>query len=101
MTNAVAVLYVGLASWFVPHKAVVHGHWTCASRTLPRGTVVLVTERHNGLSVVCEVADFGAGHKPTREGVIIDLAKDAFAKLDGLELGRADVTVEILTKGAK
>ena len=71
---------------------------TCASRLWPKNTVLRVTERHNGLSVVVVVDDWGPGRAPTANGVIIDLSPAAFEVLAGLELGHAEVTVEVVDK---
>ena len=88
----------GLASWFVPHHDIRDGKMTCASRLWPKNTVLRVTERHNGLSVVVVVDDWGPGRAPTANGVIIDLSPAAFEVLAGLELGHAEVTVEVVDK---
>lgn len=96
MTNTVAIISIGLASWFHPHRETAGGYPVCASRTIPRGSLVKITERHNGSCVVCRVDDWG----PAKwTGCIIDLSPAAFEALDGLTLGRADVTIEVLTRG--
>ena len=72
------------------------GVWTCASRTLPRGTKLRVTEIHNRLAVLVVVDDYGPNARLAAQGVTLDLCRDAFAVLAGHELGRAEVTVEII-----
>lgn len=66
---------------------------TCASRKWPCGTRLRFTEIHNGLSVVVTVADVNPRGK-----CVADLSAAAFEKLDGLPLGIAEVTVEVLPK---
>ena len=89
MTNALQILC--LCSWY--HCAQPNG---CASWSYPIGTMLRVTERHNGSSVIVKVVERGPGRKPLSEGVVVDLSKEAFGKLDGLELGHCEVTVKPL-----
>jgi rare lipoprotein A len=63
---------------------------TAAHRTLPFGTRVRVTNRHNGRSVVVRINDRG----PFLRGRIIDLTPAA-ARAIGMS-GLAPVTIEIL-----
>ncbi|MFN2607478.1 MAG: septal ring lytic transglycosylase RlpA family protein [Acidimicrobiales bacterium] len=71
----------GVASWFAFTKG------TCASRTIPRGTVVTVTRPATGASVTCKVADWGPGDTNR----IIDLSPDVFAALSNPGTGLLDV----------
>ena len=63
---------------------------SCAHRTLPKGTLVKVTNAANGTSVTCTVTDRG----PYVDGRIIDLAKSDFERLSGSHVGVIDVLVE-------
>ena len=96
MTNAVTIISIGLASWFHPHRTTAHGHLVCDSRVYAKGTLLKITERHNGSQVVVVVDDFGPRKDLYHDGVIVDLCPEAFEKLDGKELGRAEITLEVL-----
>lgn len=61
----------------------------CAHKTLPRGTVVTITNVSNGRSATCVVTDRG----PYGPGRIIDLDDDTFAQLAPLSTGIIDVTI--------
>ena len=61
----------------------------CAHKTLPRGTVVTVTNVANGATATCVVTDRG----PYGGGRIIDLDDDTFAQLAPLSIGVIDVTI--------
>jgi len=63
---------------------------TAASRDLPLGTHVTVTNQENGKSVDVKVNDRG----PYVDGRVIDLSKKAAEKLDMKDDGVAPVTVE-------
>ncbi|MCU1451639.1 MAG: hypothetical protein JWP02_3809, partial [Acidimicrobiales bacterium] len=56
---------------------------TCAHKTLPKGTVVTITNLSTGATASCTVADRG----PYADGMIIDLAKDVFTRLAPLSQG--------------
>ena len=94
MTNIVQILC--LASWY--HCAQPNG---CASWSYPIGTMLRVTERHNGSSVVVKVVERGPAKWLVREGVLLDLSEQAFKQLDGIELGHAEVTVTKLNTTRK
>lgn len=64
--------------------------YTAASRDLPLGTVVTVTNRENGKSVDVRINDRG----PTRPDRIIDVSEQAARDLGMEEAGVAPVTVE-------
>lgn len=65
---------------------------TAAHRTLPFGTMVLVTDVATGASVVVRINDRG----PFLKGRILDLSAGAARKL-GME-GRGTVTAELVVK---
>ena len=63
---------------------------TCASRTFPRGTYLLVTNLYNSRTVVCRVNDYGP---EIWTGRIIDLSRGSFSQVDSL--GRGTIPVEL------
>jgi rare lipoprotein A len=63
---------------------------TAAHRTLPFGTMVLVTNVHNGKSVVVRITDRG----PYGRGRIIDVSRAAAVELDMIGSGTAKVSVD-------
>jgi rare lipoprotein A len=62
---------------------------TAAHRTLPFGTKVLVTNHHNGKTVIVRITDRG----PYGRGRIIDLSRAAARELDMISAGTAMVSV--------
>lgn len=64
--------------------------FTAAHRTLPFGTMLLVTNIRNGRSVVVRVTDRG----PYGRGRIIDVSRAAALKLDMMKSGTTMVRVE-------
>lgn len=72
-----------------------HSKLTAAHKTLPFGTVVIVTNEDNGKSVEVKVNDRG----PFVEGRIIDLSKSAAERIDMISSGLAKVTVKIKDAG--
>lgn len=66
---------------------------TCAHRTLPLGTRLLVTNTENDKSVIVTVNDRG----PFVDSRMIDLTKAAAKKLGFLNEGEAEVTIEIIS----
>ena len=62
---------------------------TAAHRTLPFGTRVLVTNHHNGKTVLVRITDRG----PYGRGRIIDLSRAAARELDMVNAGTAMVSV--------
>jgi len=62
---------------------------TAGHRTLPFGTKVLVTDHHNGKTVVVRITDRG----PYRRGRIIDVSRAAARQLDMIDSGTAVVSV--------
>lgn len=66
---------------------------TAAHRTLPMGTRVRVTNKHNGRSVEVRINDRGPyGNK----GRIIDVSEAAAKRLDMIDAGVVPVRVEVL-----
>ena len=63
---------------------------TAAHRTLPFGTMVLVTNVRNGRTVVVRIVDRG----PYGRGRIIDLSRSAARELDMISAGTAVVSIE-------
>ncbi|PIE52506.1 septal ring lytic transglycosylase RlpA family lipoprotein [Candidatus Fermentibacteria bacterium] len=63
---------------------------TCAHRTLPFGTVLLVTNLDNGLSATVRVNDRG----PYISGRIIDLSRGAASVLGIISTGTAQVELK-------
>lgn len=63
---------------------------TAAHRTLPFGTMVLVTNLGNGRSVVVRIVDRG----PHGPGRIIDVSRAAAIELDMIDSGATMVSVE-------
>jgi len=68
---------------------------TAAHKTLPLPTYVRVTRKSNGHSVIVKVNDRG----PFHTGRIIDLSYAAASRLDLLQAGSAEVTVEAIDPG--
>ncbi len=66
-------------------------HFTAAHRTLPFGTRLVVTNRHNGRSVIVTVNDRG----PHRKGRIIDLSPAAARELGMQRAGLVPVEIRI------
>ena len=75
----------GAASWF---SAAASGE--CAHRTLPKGTVVRVTNTANGRAILCTVTDRG----PYIDGRVIDLSRPDFERIAGAHVGVIDVMIE-------
>ena len=90
MTNILLAAHM-VASWY---NSPFHG-MTCATRDFPVGTHLRITEIHNRISVVVVVKERGPALWVLRrdQRVKIDLSKEAFERLDGIELGHCDVTV--------
>jgi rare lipoprotein A len=72
-----------------------HSKLTAAHKTLPFGTKVRVTNLANKKTVEVIINDRG----PYVDGRIIDLSKSAAEKLDFINQGLADVTVEVIDAG--
>ena len=65
---------------------------TAAHKTLPLGTMLLVTNLENGKSVKVKVNDRG----PFIKGRIIDLSRSSFAKIGDTEEGILSVKIETI-----
>lgn len=65
---------------------------TAAHHSLPFGTLVRVTNKENGRSVVVRVND----RVPRRSKTAIDLSRGAFTQIAPLERGRVPVSVEVI-----
>lgn len=65
---------------------------TAAHKTLPFGTRVVVTNLKNGKTVTVRINDRG----PFVKGRIIDLSRAAFAKIENLEKGLAEVNIRVV-----
>lgn len=74
----------GEASWYQTFDG------TCAHKTIPKGTILTVTNLTTGATVKCRVADRG----PYIEGRIVDLDKELFAAIARVSSGVADVRIE-------
>lgn len=72
-----------------------HSKLTAAHKSLPFGTVIRVTNLKNNLSVEVTVNDRG----PYVDGRIVDLSKSAAEKLEFINIGLADVQVEVIDAG--
>lgn len=72
-----------------------HAKLTAAHKTLPFGTKVRVTNTANKKTVDVVINDRG----PYVDGRVIDLSKSAAEKLDFIQQGLADVTVEVIDAG--
>ena len=68
--------------------------FTCATWRFPIGSKLHIVESHNGSAVDVIVTDKPAKRFLNR----IDLSPAAFNKLDGLDLGLADVSVKLIKK---
>lgn len=67
---------------------------TCASRTFPRGTFLLVKNLRNSRTVVCRVNDYGP---EAWTGRIIDLSRGSFREIDSLGAGTAPVELRVVS----
>lgn len=95
-------IYTGKASWYgrdFHNKKTASGvnydmyTFTAAHRTLPLGTVVKVTDQHNGKSVMVCITDRG----PYVQGRIIDLSYAAAKKLNLEDRGVGRVALEVMS----
>lgn len=74
----------GVASWFHAPRG------TCAHKSIKKGTVVIVIRPATGAVVTCKVTDRG----PYIDGRVIDLSRDTFVALAGVDVGVIDVRIE-------
>jgi len=82
-TAAPASSQEGGASWYAYNPG------ECAHQTLPKGTVVTITNLSNGATATCTVTDRG----PYGDGRIIDLDKGTFAQLADPSAGIIQVRI--------
>lgn len=68
---------------------------TCAHRTLPFGTTLLVKNKRNGKEVVVKVTDRG----PFRKGAVIDLSMAAARHIDMIRDGICPVEISMVDPG--
>jgi rare lipoprotein A len=90
--------FTGIASWYGIHE---QGHkmangkpfdrfaFTAASKTLPLGTNILVTNLKTKQTVIVEITDRG----PWVKGRILDLSEKASKQIDCSDLCKVQVTV--------
>lgn len=95
---------VGIASWYgreYQGRLTASGEpfdmnkYTAAHRTLPFGSVILVTNLANGKKVKCTVNDRG----PFKKNRILDISYKAAKNLDMLTKGEAKVGITVLSYG--
>ena len=65
---------------------------TAAHKSLPFGTKVIVTNLKNGKTVTVRINDRG----PFVKGRIIDLSRAAFAKIENIDKGLAEVKIRVV-----
>lgn len=65
---------------------------TAAHRDLPFGSIVKVTNKRNGKSVIVRINDRG----PFVKGRIIDLSKSAFSHIENLSSGLINVQIDVV-----
>lgn len=70
---------------------------TAASWAYPLGTLVRVTNRATGASVVVRINDRGPAKRLYRKGRIIDLTKTAFARIAPISAGIIHIKVEVIS----
>lgn len=69
-----------------------HNLKTAAHKKVPFGSIVKVTNRSNGKSVVVKINDRG----PFVKGRVIDLSKSAFISIGNPAAGLIDVKIEVI-----
>lgn len=92
-STGTAFAQCGGASWYALHSKTASGErmnpsaLTAAHRSLPFGTKVRVTNKHNGKSVVVRINDRG----PFIRGRVIDLSKAAARQIGMISRGHASI----------
>ncbi len=71
---------------------------TCAMWDVPFNTLIKVTNKTNGKSVVVRVNDRGPAKRLVSHGRVIDLTKKAFSNIADLKEGLVEVEAIILPK---
>ncbi|HVV85273.1 MAG TPA: septal ring lytic transglycosylase RlpA family protein [Kofleriaceae bacterium] len=103
-SRAAPLHQVGKASWYggkLAGRRTASGErfdehaMSAAHRTLPFGTLVRVTNRANGRSVVVRINDRG----PYGGGLIIDVSRAAAEKLDMVRAGVVPCEVDVVRLG--
>lgn len=104
--TASAAAFSGKASWYGTEsgsRTATGEHFngrsaTCAHRTLPFGTILLVTNRSNGRSARCRVNDRG----PARwTGRVLDVSHAVAVQLGMIQAGVVNVEFHIVGHNAK
>ena len=72
-----------------------------AHRSLPFGSVVRITNLHNGRKVTLRIIDRGPYGRNRRKGCIIDVSKGAARRLRFVEQGLVPVRVDIVRLGER
>ena len=75
---------------FLEHK---EEHFCAASKQFKMGSILKVTNRANGRSVLVKVMDRGGFAKYQRA---VDLSKHCFAHISDVDLGVVDVDIEVV-----
>jgi hypothetical protein len=101
-SSANGPVLVGVATWYgdyfhgrVMRNGERYNMWdptTLACNSLPLGTMVRVTHRGTGESIVARVTDTGAFKAP----IVVDLSRAGFAQLADNRVGVIPVTVEVV-----
>jgi rare lipoprotein A len=65
---------------------------TAAHKKLPFGSIVKVTNKNNGRSVIVRINDRG----PFVKGRVIDLSKSAFSRIGSLSSGLVNVKIDVI-----
>ena len=98
---------VGVASWYAEFSPGINettanmeifdsSQLTCAIWDVPFDTMIRVTNLENAKSIVVRVNDRGPAKRLVREGRIIDLTREAFARIADLGEGLIKVRIEIM-----
>lgn len=90
---------VGMASWYSPRRTASgegmdKDRQTCAMRKKGYGSSYEVCNVNNGRCIVVRHNDFGPSKRHFREGRIIDLSLEAFAKIADQKEGLIKVTIQ-------
>jgi rare lipoprotein A len=69
-----------------------HNLETAAHKKMPFGSIVKVTNKNNGRSVIVRINDRG----PFVKGRVIDLSKSAFSRIGSLSSGLVNVKINVI-----
>ncbi|MDD5060370.1 MAG: septal ring lytic transglycosylase RlpA family protein [Candidatus Omnitrophica bacterium] len=92
----------GLASWYnhgLTASGEKYGKYTCAMRTREFGGYYLVCNLDNNKCVRVRHNDFGPAIRLFRQGRIIDLSREAFARIADLKKGLIRVRIGEVSSG--